>query len=184
VQRIFLVRHAAATGQEDAAQLTLAGERQALLLADLLLQFPIERVLSSPLTRAVKTIEPFCARANLSFEIDTRLTERVLSTRQVPDWRAHLERSFEDADYCIDDGESARIAQARGLSSLRAVQQLGQNAVLVTHGNLLALILKSIDANIGYAFWASLTNPDVFELSRSDAVIECRRIWSSGFLPE
>ena len=51
MQTIVLVRHAAATGQDANAALTIEGQRQARMLADLLLQFQIERVISSPLVR-------------------------------------------------------------------------------------------------------------------------------------
>ena len=37
--------------------------------------------------------------------------------------------------------------------------------VVVTHGNLLALVLHSIDPAFGFQGWESLTNPDVFALS-------------------
>jgi 2,3-bisphosphoglycerate-dependent phosphoglycerate mutase len=168
MQTIVLVRHAVATGQDANAALTIEGQRQACMLADLLLQFQIQRVISSPFVRAIESVGPFCRRADLRLETDDRLVERVLSTRALPDWRDHLRRSFDDLDYCLEDGESSRTAQARGTSVVRAALASGARCVLVTHGNLLALILKSIDATVGFDVWSRLSNPDVFVLDLND----------------
>jgi 2,3-bisphosphoglycerate-dependent phosphoglycerate mutase len=35
-------------------------------------------------------------------------------------------------------------------------------AVVVTHGNLLALLLHAFDGRPGYATWEQLSNPDLF----------------------
>ena len=94
--------------------------------------------------------------------------ERVLSARNLPDWREHLRRSFDDLDYCLEDGESSRTAQARGTSAVRAALASGARCVLVTHGNMLALILRSIDPTVGFDVWSKLSNPDVFVLDVDD----------------
>ncbi|MBC8086857.1 MAG: histidine phosphatase family protein [Phycisphaerae bacterium] len=165
---IVLVRHAAATGQEANAALTIEGQRQARLLADLLLTLQIQRVISSPYIRATESVRPFCRLAQLRLETDDRLVERNLSARNVPDWREHLRRSFDDPDYCLEDGETSRAAQARGTAAVGAALASGARCVLVTHGNLLALILKSVDETVGFDLWAGLTNPDVFVLHIGD----------------
>jgi 2,3-bisphosphoglycerate-dependent phosphoglycerate mutase len=181
MQELVLVRHATATGQDASATLTIEGERQAHLLADLLLQFQIQRVISSPFVRATESAGPFCRRAELRLETDDRLVERVLSARNLPDWREHLRRSFDDLDYRLDDGESSRTAQSRGTSAVRAALASGERCVLVTHGNLLALILKSIDATVGFDLWARLSNPDAFVLHFEDErPTGFSRVWTPG----
>lgn len=177
---LILVRHVAATGQEPNAPLTPEGERQAIALSDLLLPLRIQRVISSPFLRAIDSITPFCQRANLRMELDDRLAERVLSTRNLPDWRDQLRRSFEDLDYCLPDGESSRSAQSRGIAAVRDAEVTGQRCVLVTHGNLLALILKSIDTTFGYDQWCDLTNPDVFVVDGDDGgARRVARVWGA-----
>jgi 2,3-bisphosphoglycerate-dependent phosphoglycerate mutase len=168
MRRIVLVRHATATGQDAAAALTSEGRRQARVLADLLLPLQIQRVVSSPFARATESVAPFCRRAGLRAETDERLVERVLSARDLPDWREHLRRSFDDLDYRLEDGESSRTAQARGTSAVRAALESGERCVLVTHGNMLALILRSIDVTVGFDTWSGLSNPDVFVLHVGD----------------
>lgn len=179
MQDIVLVRHATAVGQEATAALTAEGQRQAHMLADLLQQFQIRRVISSPFVRATESIRPFCRRANLRLETDDRLVERVLSARSLPDWREHLRRSFDDPDYRLEDGESSRAAQTRGTSAVRAALAAGGPCVLVTHGNLLALILKSVDETVGFDVWSRLSNPDAFVLhGDADGARRFHRIWS------
>jgi 2,3-bisphosphoglycerate-dependent phosphoglycerate mutase len=179
MQKLVLVRHATATGQDADAALTMEGERQALLLADVLLQFQIQRVISSPFVRATESVRPFCRSAKLLLETDGRLVERVLSARNLPDWREHLRRSFDDPDYCLEDGESSRTAQARGISAVRTAVESGERCVLVTHGNLLALILRDIDATVGFDAWSRLSNPDAFVLHfDANRATKFERIWS------
>ena len=166
--KIVLVRHAAATGQEATATLTSEGRRQACALADLLLPLQIQRVVSSPFARATESVTPFCRRAGLRLGTDDRLVERVLDARDLPDWREHLRRSFDDLDYRLEDGESSRAAQARGTAAVRAALATGERCVLVTHANLLALILRSVDATVGFDVWSGFSNPDVFGLHVGD----------------
>lgn len=178
IQTLVLVRHASATGQDANPALTLEGQLQARTLADFLLQFQIQRVISSPFVRATESVGPFCRRAGLRLETDDRLVERVLSARSVPDWREQLRRSFDDLDYCLEGGESSRAAQARGTAAVRAALASGERSVLVTHGNLLALILKSVDETVGFDLWSSLSNPDAFVLHvDAEGVWGFRRVW-------
>lgn len=179
MQKILVVRHAAASGQDAGAPLTVEGQHQARVLADFLLQFQVDRVISSPFVRATESVRPFCRRAGLPLETDDRLVERVLSARALPDWREHLQRSFDDLDYRLADGESSRTAQARGLSAVRAALASGKRCVMVTHGNLLALILRSFDPLAGFELWSKLSNPDAFLLQVNDeGPASFSRIWT------
>jgi 2,3-bisphosphoglycerate-dependent phosphoglycerate mutase len=178
MREIILLRHAAASGQEPDASLTGDGRRQAHQLAGLLSDYHVERVISSPFTRATASIAPLCDRAELRVETDDRLVERVLSGQPMRDWRDHLRRSFHDPDYCLEGGESARVAQARGIAVLESAVASGARCVLVTHGNLLTLMLNSIDAGVGFDIWSRLSNPDVFLIDvEHDRPTGFRRIW-------
>lgn len=179
-QQLLLLRHAAATGQEPDAALTADGYRQAALLAEVLLPLGIERVVASPYRRAVETVEPFCAQSGLVLETDVRLTERILSGRSLPDWRVQLQRTFEDADYCLEGGESSREAQARGIAAVLAAAAAGQCCAVVTHGNLLALILQWVDPSVGFEHWSRLSNPDVFLIPLAGGRAQgYRRLWGA-----
>ena len=50
--------------------------------------------------------------------------------------------------------------------------------LVVTHGNLMALVLHSLDPTFGYEGWSSMTNPDVYLLRTDDAgQMTIERIW-------
>ena len=176
---VVLVRHAAATGQHASAPLSADGYRQAVELAEFLRRFEIDRVVSSPFRRAVESVEPFANHRGLAIETDARLVERVLSARSLPDWREHLRRSFEEPDYCLLDGESSRVAQARATAAVLGAAAGGRRSLVVTHGNLLALILKWVDSEVGYEVWAQLSNPDVFVIhTDGPGPRRFRRVWT------
>jgi 2,3-bisphosphoglycerate-dependent phosphoglycerate mutase len=176
---VVLIRHASAQGQEASALLTEAGVREAEQLADALTAFNIERVISSPFARATATIAPFCQRAEIPMEIDARLRERVLSPDAIADWRDHLRRSFDEMDYQLPGGESSATAQSRALEVIREAVRSARCCALVTHGNLLSLILRSADAAFGYDAWSQLSNPDVYIIEcHTDGTPVCtRRVW-------
>jgi 2,3-bisphosphoglycerate-dependent phosphoglycerate mutase len=178
MREIVLVRHAAASGQAADAPLTPEGRRQAGELAHALGALGCDRLVTSPFRRAVESIEPFARRSGLAIETDERLIERALSSGHLPDWRDHLRRSFDDLDYCVEGGESARAAQERGVAALLAASAGIDRCVVVTHGNLLALILKWVDEKVGYERWEQLSNPDVFVLQIEGERRSFRRAWT------
>jgi 2,3-bisphosphoglycerate-dependent phosphoglycerate mutase len=176
---ILLVRHCQAMGQEPDAPLTLEGHAQAERLAELLVGAGIRRIVSSPFTRARDSIRPLASRLGLAIETDERLAERVLCGEPRPDWRDRLRESFDDFDVCLAGGESSRAAGKRGGAAVEDAVRLGSlPAVLVTHGNLLALILRRFDGSFGFREWERLTNPDIFRLSLRDGRAVVERIWA------
>jgi 2,3-bisphosphoglycerate-dependent phosphoglycerate mutase len=172
--RLYVVRHCQATGQAPEAPLTPEGRQQAERLADFLADKGADCLVSSPFVRAQATIAPLAARLGLKVAVDDRLGERVLAGGELPDWRAKLEQTFADLDLALPGGESSRTAMARAAAAVDAVLATGARcAVIVTHGNLMALLLKRFDDRIGFAHWAALTNPDVFVIESN----RVERIW-------
>jgi 2,3-bisphosphoglycerate-dependent phosphoglycerate mutase len=175
---IVLVRHASSSGQWPDAALSPEGFLQAEALRDLLAEFRLERIISSPFRRALQTIEPFCRQAGLEAEIDPRLAECSLGGVDLPDWREQLRRSFDDLDHCPAGGESGRAAQERARAMIRAASEGGRRCALITHGRLLALMLKWVAPAFSYDDWSRLTNPDVFVLRLPPAgPSSFRRVW-------
>jgi 2,3-bisphosphoglycerate-dependent phosphoglycerate mutase len=178
--RVLLVRHCESSGPAPDAPLTPTGLAQADALADFLASHPIERVVSSPYLRARQTIAPFAARAGLEVEIDARWAERRLSAAPIPEWREVVRRSFDDLDHRAPGGESGRETQARGRAALDALLAAHEPLVAtVSHGQLLSLLLHSIDARFGYAGWESLSFPDVLVVAHDAAgAIGFDRVWT------
>lgn len=157
-------------GQAPEARLTLAGAEQAQALAGFLVaaaaDAPIERIVSSPFARARESVEPLAARLGLPVETDARLCERLLTTEARLDWREQLRASFDDPALRLTGGESGRAATARAVAIVGDVRRHpAATTVLVTHGNLLTLLLRHFDPCFGFEAWCRLANPDVFRLA-------------------
>ena len=108
---ILLVRHAepVAPGtpgfDEYTRPLTAKGMRDAERFADSLASSQIDATYSSPYLRARQSIEPLAKARGLTIETIDDLRERMLSPVDLPDWRAHLRRSWDDFDYAPAGGE-------------------------------------------------------------------------------
>jgi len=177
---LYLVRHCKAAGQQPEAALTADGRLQAKLLAEKLAVLPIERIIASPFVRAKQSIAPLAERLGLSIATDKRLAERVLAAGDLPNWPAALKSSFEDLDRCFAGGESSRAAMQRASEvASEAMAHSASAALLVTHGNLMTLLLKHFDDRIGFAEWQRLSNPDVYRISFSAERAEIARIWDA-----
>jgi len=178
MDELFLVRHCESTGQAPDAPLTAAGLAQARALASALPRRCVDRIICSPYTRAIQSITPFAERNGLSIEIDDRLKERSLNIPDGVDWRKALEASFDDLDLVYKGGESSRAAMQRAVAVINDMTGASK-AMIVTHGNLMTLLLKSFDTTVGFAHWSRLTNPDVYRITFSASGPAARRIeWS------
>jgi 2,3-bisphosphoglycerate-dependent phosphoglycerate mutase len=161
----YLVRHGKATGQAADAPLTVEGEQQAIRLAEQLAPLSIECIISSPFIRARGTIMPLAERLGLPVLIDERLIERVLSTRELADWVTALRSTFEDFDLSFAGGESSRVATQRVVEVFNsAMLSPARTSVIVTHGNLMTLLLKHLNPEVDFTFWQQLKNPDVYHI--------------------
>ncbi|CEG21681.1 phosphoglycerate mutase GpmB [Planococcus massiliensis] len=172
-KKIFLVRHCQATGQAPEAGLTAGGAEQAQQLAQFFEEMEIAHIISSPFTRAIHSIEPAASKLGLQIEIDSRLSERVLSPEDLPDWMERLEESFGNLDLKLMGGESGNEAMARGMEVVAAAPD---RSILVSHGNLLGLLLKKMDTRYGFKEWKELSNPDVYEIDMEEGSV--KRIWA------
>jgi 2,3-bisphosphoglycerate-dependent phosphoglycerate mutase len=165
-------------GQEPDATLTEKGFEQATQLMHFLKNIPVSRIISSPYVRARQSIEPLANYLKIPIETDNRLTERILSKSNLTDWLEKLEQSFENMDLSFHGGESGREAQQRILSVVSDIlKQDGKNIILVTHGNLMALLLQHYDPSFGFQKWRALSNPDVYQIDFHEKEITTKRIW-------
>jgi 2,3-bisphosphoglycerate-dependent phosphoglycerate mutase len=148
--------------------LTAKGFRDAMNLCETLSSTRIDAAYSSPYLLARQTIEPITQARGLTIETVDDLRERLLSPSDLPEWRSHLKRSWNDFDYAPPGGETSRDAQARivrVLDMIASRQQAG-TVILASHGNLIALALNAFMPNVDYEFWESMPMPAVFTLMR------------------
>ena len=174
----ILVRHCQANGQEPEAQLTTEGLKQANELAGFLKHYNVSRIISSPFTRAIQTITPYATNKNIEIELDKRLKERILSSENLPDWFNKLQQTFQEPDLKFSGGESSNEARKRILDLVDDLMHTDcENIVLVTHGNLAALLLNYISQNFGFEEWKQLSNPDVYLIELKLNELSYKRIW-------
>lgn len=180
MKNVYVVRHCKADGQEPDARLTDLGIQQAENIAKLFLGKDIDFIISSPFERAYHTIAPLADQIGVEVVLDDRLAERLLSSKNHPDWRDMLRKTYDDLDICYEGGESSNTAMSRAISVvMELLNSVNKNIVLVSHGNLISLLLKYFDDRIGFQEWESLTNPDVFHLTFSaEDKPKIHRIWA------
>ena len=175
---LYLVRHCQSSGQAPEAPLTPLGSRQAERLAETLRPCGIARIVSSPYLRACQSVEPLARQLGLAIETDDRLIERVLSTEPLDDWLDRLRAAWDDRDLALPGGESSRQATRRGMAALEEILAAGRSpTVVVSHGNLLSLLLHAFDGRPGFTTWEQLTNPDLFEVDYEPAAGEAAARW-------
>ncbi|WP_445002291.1 histidine phosphatase family protein [Exiguobacterium alkaliphilum] len=174
----YLIRHCSATGQEPDARLTEAGAQQALALADFFQDIPVDRIISSDYTRATASIAPLATSKQLTIETEPKLRERILSLEPRDDWFELLRHSFTDASFRVPGAESGQDATDRILSVIDSLDDVNGTTVLVTHGNLLALLLQHVDNRFDFDTWRTLSNPDVYRLKVVDNSWSVERVWS------
>ncbi|WP_226034755.1 histidine phosphatase family protein [Aquibacillus saliphilus] len=181
MNRLFMIRHCNAEGQHKDSPLTKSGVNQAQGLATFFEQssYEIDRIISSPYLRAVESIKPYADKNNIPIEIDPRLQERVLSEEPVDDWIDVLEQSFTDLDFTLPGGESSNDARERSLHLIEDIMnnESSENVIIVTHGNLLAILLKEFQVDIGFTHWKGFTNPDLYLVQKNAGEYIVERLW-------
>ncbi|MFK9093615.1 histidine phosphatase family protein [Bacillus salipaludis] len=178
MKKIYLIRHCEAEGQLSEAQLTDRGFKQAVELADFFSNSKIDRIISSPYERAFQSIQPLAERLHIEIENDSRLTERVLSTNNLSDWLEKLKITFNDFDLKFEGGESSQEALNRIVEVVEKVfTSETKNTIIVTHGNLMSLLLRYYNKNFGFEDWRNLSNPDVFLLINETNKVTIERLW-------
>ncbi len=168
--RLFLVRHAVAAPHPDIAEpdwpLTDAGHVQARDLVVSLGKEPVAAIWSSPYQRSMDTVAPLSDHFSHDIQSHEGLRERRWSDVWLEDFLPHLERSFNELDFRLPGGESAREALYRFESALIEIAGSAEGAPIVvgTHGNVLSLFLRSLDLRADFQFWKDLPYASVFKV--------------------
>ena len=158
--KLLLIRHCQATAQHPDAPLTATGIDAAEALALRLRDLSPDALYSSPYERAHATVRPFAVLAGFPIRFDDRLRERVLSDHDLEDWLDHMRRSFAEPNYRAPGGESLNQAQSRAIAALADIAAAGHRLPAgVSHGNLIASVLRSMDDMVRVRAVASLAQP-------------------------
>jgi 2,3-bisphosphoglycerate-dependent phosphoglycerate mutase len=175
---LYLVRHCEAEGQAPHAKLTPEGKMQAEKLASFFDKVEIDRIISSPFVRARSTALPIAESKGLCIEQNSDLAERVLSSQDDANWVWKLRDSFSDVHLKYTGGESSIEAMTRAYNVVKELKE-DTPTVIVTHGNLMTLLLRCFDKRFGFEAWKELSNPDVFRIFESNGSVSVERVWES-----
>jgi 2,3-bisphosphoglycerate-dependent phosphoglycerate mutase len=187
---VLLVRHAEPIAfgtpdiHDDDRPLTDAGRAAAEELAAELDGWEITAIYSSPYERAVQTVTVLAERRGVPVQLLDDLRERRLSVEPHDEWRATLERSWDDADFELPGAESGRTAQRRAiaiLDLLRTRHADGGRIVLGSHANLISLILQALQPGVGYDFHMAMPTPALYRLTHDG--LRWRIMGGHGFAP-
>lgn len=176
---IYVIRHCKAEGQVAEAPLTEEGFKQAESLATFFNHHHInvERIISSPFKRAVQTIQPLAEALDIKVEENPELKERVLSSKSLPDWREKLKNTFDDPSLKLEGGESSEEAAHRIVGVVEDISSSDvDTTVMVTHGNLMSLLLNHYEKQFGFEEGIQLTNPDIYLLRLDSNDVTLKRI--------
>jgi 2,3-bisphosphoglycerate-dependent phosphoglycerate mutase len=181
---VYLVRHAHADYAPDEQRpLSAQGVTDAGRVARLLGQAPVRAIYASPYRRSWQTVESLAGRLGLPLRFEPDLRERTLGSFPAGlDFDAAVRQTWEDPAFAHPGGEPNTAAQRRGVAVVQRLlaRHPGQQLVIATHGNLMALVLQHFDPGVNYAFWQALTMPDVYELRVEGDAVSYTRLWPKG----
>lgn len=190
--KIIVIRHGETTWNLDGrfqgygdSPLTEKGVAQAQAVGKRMKKVPFDFLYSSDLTRAHRTAQCIAAETQHEIRLDTRLRERNLGIFQGKT-RAEFIAAYPDVfaayqadllDYVIPEGESFRQCYQRCISCFEelAQQHVGKTVVMVTHGGILANLLKHtlkipLEAPRNFHVWNASLN--IFSYSQSGWSLE------------
>jgi len=146
VTTIYLVQHGDKERSPGDPGLTELGRRQAAVTARWLRETEPKALYSSPLRRARETAEPIGAATGLVVRVDSRLRERLNwdGTQAFDAFLAEWDRSTEDRDLVLDNGESSRSAGERLRLFLVDLVGDGGPVAVVSHGGVTVDLLRNL----------------------------------------
>lgn len=134
------------TLNSEITKLTIRGQREASKYKNLLQEYEIDKVFTSPLARAIATSQIICQSNNMPFSIDSRLSEisygnwngqkiKTLKTK----YTEHFDQATNDlksTSSAISQGESFKHARLRIADFISSVSKKYPNdrILVVTHG--------------------------------------------------
>lgn len=181
---IYLVRHAEsiyAEGNERNRGLTEEGEKHALFVRGLLEGEGVEAFISSPYERAIATLRPAAEQEDRKITLYENLRERAMGHFEPEAFLDAKRRLYAEKNLNYPGGESSRNAQARAVGVFDQLLSTykGKKLAIGTHGDIMTLMMQHYDPRYDYAFWASLSMPDIYRLTfEGKQFMGATRLWA------
>ncbi len=144
--KVYFVRHAQPNYQNHddlTRELSAKGMKDRELVTAFLKDKQIRVVLSSPLRRAVDTVQHFADSQGLPVQIVADFRERKVDDGWIGDFDGFARAQWKDFDYQLPGGESLREVQRRNIAALKwAIETYpGEHIAVGSHGTALGTIL-------------------------------------------
>ena len=155
---IYLLRHAQSSanskgilaGQDNSVELSKKGAKEANEIVGYLESLKIAKVYCSPLTRCLQTVTPFMTKnPKIDFEVEPRLIEmnygkwsgrKLSSLARDSRWKKVI---IKPSTFTFPEGESFRQMRTRVDRLLADLASHNGSILLVTHGDIIKMILAS-----------------------------------------
>lgn len=144
---IFLIRHGQKLPEIGDPGLTEIGFQQAQETGRWLQQFPIEKIISSPLKRTTQTAREIATLLGQEYSQDDALRERMNWSDPAlsrDDFIAEWTRSTQDRAYIPRFGDSSLATGQRMQTLVQTIVREHRSAVLVTHGGAILDYLRTV----------------------------------------
>ena len=175
MKSVLMVRHGKASLEGDDLNrgLTEEGEMQANQLVSILNeQKPRPSVIySSPYQRAILSIKPFADSLGLEIKTNIDLREKKIATEPIDDIVRVRQKMWADLNYRHSSGETGLEVQERGMNAINSILQeinLGDAALVASHGNFIGLIINLFQPDFVYDQWKNMSMPDLYRIDFFD----------------
>jgi len=127
-------------------------------------------IYSSPFVRAMQSLEPLIVdQPSIKIFSDEALKEINIGKSSALTKHQIIEKMWEDGDFKVDNGESQKECYVKLEPFLKKVfseyKDENKNIILVTHGNLIGIILKYFfGLNFDFNSWKEISMPDMYIL--------------------
>lgn len=185
---IYMVRHGEspkAEGNERTRGLTLKGESDAQIVAQILKDEGIDTFISSPYRRAIVTIEGLAKSLGKEMIVIEDLKEVVFigDNQIMPDKEVYplVKKMFSDPEFSLPGGESFTNCQKRVVTILKKIisEYKGQKVVIGTHGAVMTMMMGYFDPQFDLDFLLNTSKPDIYKMEIDEAIlIKTERLWS------
>ncbi|MCP4604361.1 MAG: histidine phosphatase family protein [Proteobacteria bacterium] len=183
--KVFLVRHAQSSPSrvlpDPKWPLSEVGCNQAEALVRILAPLNISEFFTSPYVRCVATIDPFIRSSGTPVTRMEGLREHKIVDKFVNNFQKIWDRCWSDFDFSLDNCESSSAAQSRMRDAVMKIckSSSADTIGISSHGNVIGLLLNSIDASFSVTQTQSLLNPDIVCLTYHDHKLVFDRTFKS-----
>ncbi|NOV01503.1 histidine phosphatase family protein [Paenibacillus planticolens] len=165
-------------GNERTRGLTLKGESDAQIVAQILKDEGIDTFISSPYRRAIVTIEGIAQSLGKELIVIEDLKEVIFigDNKIMPDKEVYplVKKMFSDPEYSLPGGESFTNCQNRVVTILENIisEYEGHKVAIGTHGAVMTMMMGYSDPQFDLDFLLNTSKPDIYKME-IEGEIEC-----------